>query len=324
MTRVSVVVPTFERPERLPGLIAALEAQTLPADQFDVIVADDGSRDETPAVLADLASRTRIRMRVVRNERNRGPAVARNLGWRTADAPIIAFTDDDCQPAPGWLTAGLARMEKGSAPIVQGRTMPDPSVKMTGWAKTMQVEELSIYYQSCNIFYRTEVLRAVDGFDEQTMVPTHAAGYTMLKDFAEDTTLGWKARSLGFMPEFAPDALVHHAVTYPGLRYWWKYALAHRAFATLARRFPEMRRDMFWLRVFLGRDRALFDAAVAGLFAGIVWRPALALAVPYLYIRRPRHLTTYDVKIFLTWPLYDAMKSVGLAVGSLKERTLVL
>lgn len=313
MSRVSVVVPTFERPARLSGLIAALEAQTVGVDQFDVIVADDGSRDETPAVLAELAASSRLKLLVVRKERNSGPGAARNLGWRSSAAPIIAFTDDDCLPAPGWLEAGLARFEDGSAHIVQGRTIPDPSVRMTGWAKTMKVEHLSGYYESCNIFYRTDVLRAVDGFDEDITVP-----------FAEDTTVGWKARRQGFMPEFAPDALVHHSITYPGLRYWWKYAMMHAAFAKLARRFPEMRREMFWLRVFLARERAVFDAALAGVMAGAVWRPALALVLPYFYLRRPSGLTLYDIKIFLSWPVYDAAKSVGLAIGSLRERTLVL
>src|SRR2546425_11756015 len=62
--RVSVVIPTFERAARLPGLVAALEAQTLPRDSFDVIVADDASRDETAEVLEELRSRATIDLRV--------------------------------------------------------------------------------------------------------------------------------------------------------------------------------------------------------------------------------------------------------------------
>src|SRR5690349_1100437 len=70
---VSVVVPTCGRPDLLRRCIAALEAQTLPPARYEIIVVDD------------TASR-------------RGPAAARNIGWRRASAPIVAFTDDDTTP----------------------------------------------------------------------------------------------------------------------------------------------------------------------------------------------------------------------------------
>ena len=313
MIRLSVVIPTFERSARLRSLIAALEAQTLPTEEFEVIVADDGSRDETQRVLAELAERTPINLRVVRNVENRGPSAARNLGWRASQAPIIAFTDDDCIPSPGWLEAGLARFEGTRAGIVQGRTIPDPATPMTGWAKTLRYEQLSGLYESCNVFYRKDVLSSVEGFDEEITVP-----------FGEDTAVGWKARRHGVSTEFAYDALVLHDVTYPPLRYWWRYAMMHGHFATLVRRFPEMRRELLWCRLFVWRDHAVFDAAVFGAVTGFLWWPAFALVLPYLYLRRPRRLSRYEVKVALVWPLYDAAILVGLLKGSLRERTLVL
>ena len=140
LARVSVVIPTYERAARLPGLVAALEAQSLPLRDFDVIVSDDGSRDDTQAVLADLAARTRLALHVVNNPTNRGPGRARNLAWRSSEAPIIAFTDDDCLPDPGWLEAGLARLENTSVGIVQGRTLPDPSAALGGDATLGEVQ----------------------------------------------------------------------------------------------------------------------------------------------------------------------------------------
>jgi glycosyltransferase involved in cell wall biosynthesis len=313
MPRVSVVVPTFERAARLPGLIAALEAQTLSAGDFDVIIADDGSSDDTPTVLADLAARARINLRVVKNPVNRGPGAARNLGWRSSDAPIIAFTDDDCVPAPHWLEAGLAGFERSSAGIVQGRTLPDPGVSNRGWTKTLTIDRLSSLYQSCNIFYLADVLRAVDGFDEEIRVP-----------FGEDTAIGWKARRLDVGCEFAPEALVHHSVTRPGVGYWWRYAMMHRNFATLVRRFPEMRREMLWWRVFIWRNHAVFVAAAAGAIAGIVWRPAFALVIPYAYLRRPRRLGREEIVASFQGTAFDAAILAGLAIGSVRERTIVL
>jgi glycosyltransferase involved in cell wall biosynthesis len=313
MTRISVVVPTYQRASSLPKLIEAFEAQTLPARDFEVIIADDASRDETATVLEELAARGRITLRIVRNERNSGPAVARNRGWRVAEAPIVAFTDDDCIPAPQWLEAGLAAFERASAGIVQGRTIPDPAAPLDGWAKTLHIERLSNLYESCNIFYRVDVLRAAGGFDEGISVP-----------FGEDTALGWEARRQGAWTDFAPDALVYHSVTHPGARYWWKYAMMHRNFPFLVRRYPEMRKDLLWLRVFMWRDRAVFDAALAGVAAGILWPPAFVLALPYVYLRFPRRFTRQEIKAALSKTAIDPAILAGLLVGSVRERTLVL
>src|SRR5262249_30206938 len=156
-------------------------------------------------------------------------------------------------------------------------------------------------------FYRTDVLRAAGGFDEQITVP-----------FGEDTAAGWEARRHGARAAFAPDALVHHAVTYPGLRYWWRYAMMHGNFPTLVRRFPEMRSDFLWLRVFLWRERAVFDAALAGLVGGVFWWPAFALMLPWLYVRRPRALTAAEFRSVLSQAAMDPAIFTGLLAGSLR------
>ena len=311
MKRISVVVPTYRRAQGLPALIDAFEAQTLSKDDFEVIVADDASLDETAAVLDDLAARARVTLRVVRNAQNGGPASARNLGWRASEAPIVAFTDDDCLPSPQWLEAGLAAFT--SAGIVQGRTLPDPAAREGAWAKTLRIERFSNLYESCNMFYGREILDAVGGFDESIRVP-----------FGEDTALGWEARRRGAQAAFAPDAIVYHSVTHPGARYWWKYAMMHRNFPMLVRRFPEMRKDLLWLRLFMWRDRAVFDAALAGIAGGIVWTPAFALVLPYLYLRLPRRFAREEIKAALSQTAMDPAILAGLLVGSVRERTLVL
>jgi glycosyltransferase involved in cell wall biosynthesis len=304
------VVSTYERSFRLPGLIAALEAQTLPPEDFEVIIADDGSSDETPAVLEKLAAKTRLDLRILRSERNRGAASARNSAWRASSAPVIAFTDDDCLPTPTWLEAGLAAI--GSADVVQGRTMPDPSVPLGSWAVTQRIEAFTDRYETCNIFYRIDVLRTVDGFDED------------IQFFGEDTIVGWKARRRGFIGSFAPDALVHHAVAHPGAPHYWRWALQHGNWAALVKRFPEMRREVLWLRLFTKKRHAGFIAAAVGVAAGTVWRPALALAIPYVWYRRPRSLTRAGLVDPLLNSAFDAAVVTGLAIGSVRNRRLVL
>lgn len=92
--RVSVVVPTRERPGLLRRCLAALEAQTLPVE---VVVVEDGE--------------------------GRGPAWARNEGVRRASGEVIAFTDDDCAPAPSWVEALTTPILAGAAQATAGRTL---------------------------------------------------------------------------------------------------------------------------------------------------------------------------------------------------------
>jgi len=311
VTRVTVVVPTYQRPERLPRLIAALEAQTLPRDEFDVVISDDASADETPVVLKELAAKSPLRLRIVTNERNSGPAVARNLAWRTSDAPVIAFTDDDCAPAPGWLEAGLRRLEDARIAIVQGKTIPDPAAERRPWDVSQDIAEFSKRFETCNIFYRTDVLRDLGGFDET------------MPFFGEDTVLGWSALRHGLEAGFEQDALVHHGVIYPGVRYHLRWARMHRNWATLIRRFPEMRKEVLYYGLFIKKRHAGFLAAILGLALGWRWRPALLLALPYVVYRAPRSLGDLKDRT-LRGTAFDAVVVAGLLEGSIREHTLVL
>src|SRR4051794_33546447 len=100
---------THNRARRLEAMLASLREQTLGHDAFEVVVVDDASDDEgeTRAALDAAVGRGDLDLRVIHRERSRGPAVARNEGWRAARAPLVAFTDDDCRAAPEWLESAL-------------------------------------------------------------------------------------------------------------------------------------------------------------------------------------------------------------------------
>ena len=105
---VSVVMPTYHRPVLLERCLRALLAQTLAPERFEVLVVDDGHDDLTrEQVQAIAAAQPLPRIRYLRANSGRGPAVARNFGWRQASAPLIAFTDDDTIPASTWLKAAM-------------------------------------------------------------------------------------------------------------------------------------------------------------------------------------------------------------------------
>lgn len=105
--RISVVVPTRDRPEALQRCLAALDAQSVPAE---IVVVEDAE--------------------------GRGPAWARNEGVRRAQGEVICFTDDDCEPSKGWvgalatpILAGEARATAGPTAIGEGATAADRAWK---------------------------------------------------------------------------------------------------------------------------------------------------------------------------------------------------
>lgn len=125
----SVVIPTFERMDVLPEVLAAVEAQR-DAPPFEVVVVDDGSRDPTPDFLA--ARRWTVPARVIRQP-NRGPAAARNHGVSVANGERVAFLGDDTVPEPRWLaTHAHAHAARGGGDdlAVIGYTRWHPRVRV--------------------------------------------------------------------------------------------------------------------------------------------------------------------------------------------------
>src|SRR3954463_4274307 len=101
---ISVVVPSHERPLRLRWLLNALEEQTLDRDRWELVVVHDSRGDETERLLDEHPLHAAGVLRHRRLEAGTGsPSRQRNVGWRMARAPLIAFTDDDCRPEPEWL-----------------------------------------------------------------------------------------------------------------------------------------------------------------------------------------------------------------------------
>ena len=199
---VSVVVPTCRRPESLDRCIRALLAQDVCERSFEVIVADDAACDETRRQLSGwllVAGEQGVCLRYVRNTYSRGPAAARNAGWRAARGRIIAFTDDDCIPSPGWLSAGLAAF----APEVDGVcgkvVVPLPRAPSDYQRNAAHLEHAR--FVTANCFYRRAALEAVGGFDERFEMA-----------WREDSDLHYRLMAHGAYLADAPDALVTHPV----------------------------------------------------------------------------------------------------------------
>jgi cellulose synthase/poly-beta-1,6-N-acetylglucosamine synthase-like glycosyltransferase len=311
---VSVVVATRDRSARLESLLAALTRQTLPAAAFELVVVDDASADGTAGVLARVAAASELRIRVMAGQ-GRGPAAARNIGWRAALAPLVAFTDDDCEPTPAWLAELLAAAKANAGGIVQGPTAPLPRERYLlrrGPARTKSIDSLGPWFQTCNILYPRAVLERVGGFDERFQRP-----------FGEDADLAWRAIGSGAPPAFAPAAIVHHAVEPLSAAAYLRSALRDPDEALVFKRHAGVRREAGRLGLFKSESHALL---VLALGAALVSRrhPLAAVAVlPYLRLvgARTRGQSIWTAPLVVG---FDTLETVAALRGSVRHRVLAI
>ncbi len=315
--RVSVVAATRDRPGRLAALLEALRAQTLGVPEFEVVVVDDGSEAETRGLLDDAQKRDDLALRVVRHDAPRGPGGARNAGWRAARGALVAFTDDDCRPAPAWLAAGLAAHERVPEAVVQGRTEPDPGERdrLGPFSRTVHVERLGPQYETCNIFYPRELLERLGGFDEEFG----------LRPGGEDTDLAWRAIELGRPTAFCVEALVFHAVLELGalgaLRDATRWSETVRVFARHPGARTMLDHRVFWNVWHYLLVRSLLALLLPRRLRALRWailaRHALALN------DRARTLGG-GPRLLPLLIVYDVVETVAVARGAARHRTLVV
>jgi glycosyltransferase involved in cell wall biosynthesis len=311
---VSVVVSTYNRPERLARLLDALRAQTLTSDSFEVVVVDNGSAPETAALLARESARPGLELHSVRHRVTRGPAGGRNSGWRAARSPLVAFTDDDCAPEPEWLATLLAVAAANPGAIVQGPTRPDPlELDRDGLlSHTVRVERLGPQFETSNIVYPRAILERLNGFDER--FGSHPAG--------EDTDLAWRAIDSGSPAVFAPDAVVRHAVERVGIRGRLRLAARWGGGIRVYADHPQTRsmlyRDVFWNVWHYLMWRSLIASV------GPAWLRRLVLARHLLALRRRAREQRAGVWAVPFLLLHDAVECWAVARGAVRSRTLVL
>jgi glycosyltransferase involved in cell wall biosynthesis len=172
--RISVVIPTCRRPDLLCRCLAAVMGQTLDRAAFEVIVVDDGHGADAQEVVEAFRARPGVPvLRYIRPREGQGPAVARNVGWRAAYGRIIAFTDDDTVPDPGWLAQGERALEPGLVAVCGkvsvGCTTGRPADGSTDRELTRGLETAD--FVSANAFVRRSALLAIGGFDERFRRP---------------------------------------------------------------------------------------------------------------------------------------------------------
>ena len=203
--RFSIVVPTYLRPVALRQCLASLAALDYPSERLEVIVVDDGG--DQPLDGAVDPFRKTLKLQLI-HEENDGPGPARNAGAAIARGVFLAFTDDDCQPAPDWLRTLEAQFEKTPGQIIGGRTINQLENNPYSTASQVIVDVVYAYYDhnpldakffaSNNMAIPTARFREIGGFDSEFRVAS------------EDRELCDRWRHLGHKLTYVPQAVVHH------------------------------------------------------------------------------------------------------------------
>ncbi|WP_144639449.1 glycosyltransferase family 2 protein [Bordetella genomosp. 13] len=199
---MSVVVPTYRRPDLLEKCLRALLAQAFTAGPYEVVVCDDEPGEHTERLVYDLADEIEAGgplLRYLPITGTQGPAAARNKGWRAARGQIIAFTDDDTIPAADWLAQGLVAMRPDVHAVAGRIVMPLPE-QPTDYER--DASGLSrAEFATANCFVRRAALQAVGGFD---------ARFEMA--WREDSDLHFSLLERGMRVVSAPAAVVLHPI----------------------------------------------------------------------------------------------------------------
>lgn len=313
-----MVIATYNRLHLLQKALDAVCAQR--EVSYEVVVVDDCSTDGTAAYLEEVAALGPMPIRFIVADRNGGPAVARNLAWPTTHAPYVAFTDDDCEPEPGWLRALLDGAVETDADLVQGRTIPNPDHEVTScWNRAVRAEALSHRYQTCNLLVRKRVLAELGGFDESYAF----AG--------EDADLGWRALALGCGAVYCADALVFHALRPLDLRGYLRLRRGWAQLVQFHKRHPESRSLLLYRGVFFRREHLAVTGGLVvapiSVYLGWWWLvPALYVVQSVRLARRHRFhgRTALRLKYAIAQPFAEVWEILHFAVQSVRHRTLIL
>jgi O-antigen biosynthesis protein len=196
--KVSVVVCTYNGGRTLDQCLRSLREVDYP--NYEVVVVDDGSTDDTGEILSRFPEVKAIR------QPNKGLSVARNVGLAAATGDVIAYTDSDCFADPDWLTHLVYQLERSGAAAVGGPNLtPDD-----GWlaacvaaspgqpTHVLESDQVAEHIPGCNMAFRREALLAVNGFDP------------VYRKAGDDVDLCWRLQQAGMWITFAPGAFVWH------------------------------------------------------------------------------------------------------------------
>jgi GT2 family glycosyltransferase len=203
----SIIIPTYARPRQLATCLRSLARLDYPRNRFEVIVVDDGNETPPEAVVASFCGHLDVRLLT---QAHAGPAAARNTGAARAKGKFLAFTDDDCAPAPDWLQSLAARFARAPDCAIGGRTLNALPDNPYSTASQLIVDVVYAHYNANpdqasflatnNLAVPADRFQAIGGFD---------AAFFPFASEDRDFCNRWLHH--GYRMIYAPEVLVYHA-----------------------------------------------------------------------------------------------------------------
>ena len=232
--RISAVICTHNRSDLLALALESLCHQNLPEDDYEVLVVDNASTDDTEAVArsfcGDRAHFTYMLEPVL------GHSKARNCGLREARGHYVAYLDDDAVAEPEWLEAILAAFAEAEQEpgCVGGKTLPNWQAPRPRWLHDVHMEALSIidwsdeaffvgpprFLVGANIAYDRALILELGGFNENL----GRIGKKLLS--GDETELNKRITTVGRPIYYTPKAVVSHLVSHTRLTKAWHFERA--------------------------------------------------------------------------------------------------
>jgi len=234
--KASVIIPTYNRGSLIIKTLKALSSQTLPAEEMEVIIVDDGSTDTTGTEVEQyIQANPQRQWRYLYRSVNRGKASVCNLGILSSKSSLIVFTDDDCVPQPDWVEMHVKRHSETNEPIsVLGAvTMPLEWIRESNFVRYQNSRYIANrstrsvggdlcnlppnYFGGANISVPHEQLLRVGLFDDKV-------------GRGQDVELGYRLWKAGVKLVYDPrPLLVHYSPEVRSMQNWLsKFAKAYR------------------------------------------------------------------------------------------------
>jgi glycosyltransferase involved in cell wall biosynthesis len=268
--KASVIIPAYNAEELLPECLRSLSDQTIPRDQYEVIVVDDGSTDGTAGVAGSFPG-----VRVI-SQKNQGPAAARNLGAKESKGEFILFTDSDCVPERDWL-------ERMLEPFVDDQKLAGDKGRYLTRQKELAARFVQAEYQ--------DKYRLLERHREIDFIDTYSAGFrrdvflryggydtSFPVACAEDVELSYRMSNGGERMAYVPGAVVYHR--HPdrwGAYFRKKYKFAYWRMLAVRKNPNKVIKDSHTPQL-MKLQLLLAPASLAALAAGIAFKPFLWLA----------------------------------------------
>ncbi len=221
----SIIIPTYNRSRGLINALNHLIVQTIPKDNYEIIIVDDGSTDDTESEVAKYKiQNTKYNIRYFKIP-NGGPAKARNFGIKQSKGEIIFFTDDDCFVPPNWMETLLSGLKRYPEAAGAGGWIwpPEGEMEKSAVSRFLHFESFfshhivgsyirsheilsddplmcfgNFAYNTANVCYKRGILESIGGFKEDFYWPGN-----------EDNEIAFRITNAGYQLLYLPFHVTH-------------------------------------------------------------------------------------------------------------------